>query len=132
LRTLATRLIRAYEIDPEVVRFRMKAGGLLLGVDTAIPCGLIVNELVTNSLKHAFGAAQNGKTREIEIDLLPEEGHRVTLLVRDNGVGLPEGAEFESFGLGLVKAMAEQLGGTISVSRGNGTEFRLSFAVPSD
>ena len=98
-----------------------------LNIETAIPCGLIVNELLTNSLKHAFPNKRHGN---VEIKLCTDESGEITLIVRDDGVGFPEGIDFEkteSLGLRLVDVLMKQLGGTINVNYGDGTEFRMIF-----
>src|SRR5262249_27217763 len=70
LRGLVSEIFRSCQVDPEEVRFRITADQVLVSADTAIPCGLIVHEVVTNSLKHAFGPLQgNSKDREVAIEL---------------------------------------------------------------
>jgi PAS domain S-box-containing protein len=136
LRGLVCEIFRSYEVDPEAVRFRVEADELFVGPDTAIPCGLIVHELVTNSLKHAFGPRErDNKNGEVAISLIPQDGNCVTLIVRDNGGGLPKHIYFGSpgsSGLHLVKAMVEQLGGAVEILTTNGTEFRLTFPIPEE
>ncbi len=92
-----------------------------------MPCGLIINELVCNSLKYAFpDRTTNGK---VSIDL-SKETDRYVLRVSDNGIGLPEGFDFfnaNSLGFRLVKILANQIGATIDVHSGNGTQFIISF-----
>jgi two-component sensor histidine kinase len=99
-----------------------------MGIDVAIPCGLIINELVSNSLKHAFPA---GKKGEIEISLSSIDEDMIELLARDNGIGMPEGFDFrktESLGLHIVDILVEnQLHGEITLNNNNGTEFRIKF-----
>jgi PAS domain S-box-containing protein len=98
-----------------------------LGIDTAIPCGLIINELVSNSLKHAFPGNREGEIRIVFHSL----SGGIELIVCDNGVGLPDGMDFrntESLGLHLVTILAEgQLGGEISLDKSKGTAFRITF-----
>jgi two-component sensor histidine kinase len=101
---------------------------ITFGVDTAIPCGLIVHELVANALKHAF---PGGKPGEIHLDLRADENGRYTLRVRDNGVGFPEDVDFrrvESLGLRLVNMLTQQLDGVIELQRNGGTTFTITFA----
>jgi two-component sensor histidine kinase len=103
-----------------------------LDVDTTIPCALIINELVSNSLKHAFPASRRAEgAGEICIDL-HRDIDRFLLTVSDNGVGLPEGFEIEncnSLGLKLVAVLVKQLAGTIRIGTGAGAEFTISFAA---
>jgi len=89
-------------------------------VDTAIPCGLIVNELITNCLKHAFPGDDKG---EICIELLKTDDKHV-LNVKDNGVGFPEDIDFKntkSLGLQLVNNLVSQVDGTIELDGSNGS-----------
>ena len=91
-------------------------------------CGLIINELVSNSLKHAFPGEKKG---EIEISLSSISNDMIGLLVQDNGIGIPEGIDFrktESLGLHIVNILVEnQLHGEITMNNDNGTEFRIRF-----
>jgi two-component sensor histidine kinase len=98
-----------------------------IGVDTAIPCGLMLNELVSNALKHAFVGAPSGK---LEVRL-SRERQRLTLSVADDGVGLPPGLQpriAATLGLDLVFTFAEQLEADVQVETGAGTRFIISFA----
>jgi two-component sensor histidine kinase len=98
-----------------------------LMIDTAIPCGLIVNELVSNALKHAF--VEERETPEIRVSFETRDGHCL-LVVSDNGIGLPPDVDIEdspSLGLQLVKILTGQLQGTIDIDRDEGTIFNLSF-----
>jgi PAS domain S-box-containing protein len=98
-----------------------------LDIDRAIPCGLIINELVTNSLKYAFPDGRNGN---IGILFDSSANGKYELIVSDNGIGLPHGFDpgyMYSLGFDLVNALATQLGGTLEISSVNGTTFRLRF-----
>ena len=99
---------------------------IVLNMDTAVPCGLIINELVTNSIKFAFPGVKTGK---IYIKLHYKDGSLI-LIIGDNGIGLPEGMDFESsekLGLQLVKTLTDQLEGTIQYNGENGAEFKIEF-----
>jgi two-component sensor histidine kinase len=99
-----------------------------LDVNKATPCGLILNELLCNALKHAFPAGRSG---EIRIDLRVDAAQQVTLVVSDTGIGLPTELDFpnaESLGLQLISTLTEQLDGTLVLDRGNGTVFTLIFS----
>jgi PAS domain S-box-containing protein len=99
---------------------------LSLDIDTAITCGLITNELVTNCLKHAFPENRGGV---ISINLFSEEGKRV-LTVRDDGIGLPDKFDLtrtNTLGLKMVTMLTKQLEGTLHVAVNNGTEIRIFF-----
>jgi PAS domain S-box-containing protein len=124
---LAAYLFRSYEGNSGAVKFNVEAEDVLLGVDTAIPCGLIINELVSNSLKHAF---PNGGDGSINIRLRPTGTERLTLTVKDDGVGLPPDFDVRntpSLGLQLVNTLARQLGGEVEVGCGAGAEFKITF-----
>jgi two-component sensor histidine kinase len=100
---------------------------LSLDVNTALACGLIVNELVTNSLKHAFPEGRKGEIL-VSLNAVGEEDFQLT--VRDNGTGMPEHIDLqqpESLGLDLVVSLAKQLDGTVEFTTGNGTEFQVRF-----
>ena len=128
IKGLVVHLFQSYGINSEVIRVRQNIGDILLGVDTAIPCGLIVNEIVSNSLKYGFPA---GKPGEIRLDLRSAPEHRFRLIVSDNGLGLPENLDFRSspsLGLRLVNKLADQLEGTLKVDRSDGTRFMVEFA----
>jgi two-component sensor histidine kinase len=127
MQRLADHLLRSYRADPQSVAVKVDIGQVSLNADTAIQCGLIVNELVSNSLKHAFSTDQVG---EIGIGMQQEGGNRVILTVSDNGVGLPPDislSEAESLGLQLVAMLIQQLEGEIEVERNGGTTFKIQF-----
>ena len=101
---------------------------VLLNVDTASPCGLIINELISNAIKHAFPDGKYGKV-SINIGLVRKNKYK--LIFRDNGVGFPENINFrdtETLGLQLINTLVEQLDGTIELIVNNGTEFKISFS----
>lgn len=126
IKNLAAYLFRSYEVHAGAVVLNVEAEDVLLGVDTAIPCGLIINELVSNSLKHAFPGGGGGS---INIRLRPADAERLTLVVADDGVGLPDGFDVRSppsLGLQLVNTLARQLGGEVLVSEGAGAEFSIT------
>jgi PAS domain S-box-containing protein len=109
-------------------RIQLDIADVGLGVDTAIPCGLIINELVSNSLKHAFPKGRKGK---ILVRLQPDDGGGFVLTVSDDGVGLPKGLDMaatESLGLQLVGALVRQMGGSMEVARSGGTAFVIHFS----
>lgn len=98
-----------------------------LDVDTAIPCGLIITEVVSNSLKYAF---PEGKKGEIHIEFTEDDNGEFTLIVSNNGVAFPEDLDFrnaKSLGLRLVTALTDQLKGTIELDRSCGTLFKITF-----
>jgi PAS domain S-box-containing protein len=126
-RSLATTLFRSYRSDESNVSLEVDFGDVSLGIDAAVPCGLIINELLSNALKHAFPAGRGGK-----VTLgLRAQGGMMRLTVKDDGIGFPRGLDLtrpESLGLQLVNTLVAQIGGVLEVDRSNGTEFRIAFA----
>lgn len=128
LRDLVTELFRAYRVRKDGIKIQTTIEHVHLGIDTAIPCGLILNELVSNALKHAFPGERKG---EVWIDLGPTNVDEFELTVRDDGIGLPKGFDWQqckSLGLKLVLGLTKQLGGKMEVHRAAGTTFRLTFS----
>ncbi|MGB9978280.1 PAS domain S-box protein [Methanobacterium sp.] len=131
IKDLTDSLFLTYKISPYVVKLNKKIDNIFFDVNTAIPCGLIINELVTNSLKHAFPQTTDpeSKNNEIQIKLLQSQNNFV-LIVSDNGLGLPENIDFkstESLGLRLVNSLVRQLDGDIKIDRTEGTKFKIIF-----
>jgi PAS domain S-box-containing protein len=130
VRHLTAHLLRSYGVNSHAIALKVNAEKVLLDIDTAIPCGLIINELVSNALKHAFPPGSEG---EIRVDLHAEADNpdgrgRLSLVVSDNGAGLPSQLDFrhtESLGLQLVSTLADQLEGTIELDRQEGTTFKI-------
>jgi len=128
IESLIDELLQTYNIPLGTVTFTTDIENVRLSLDTAIPCGLIVNELMSNSLKHAF---LDGRTGEVRIALQHANGAH-TLTVADNGVGFPADLDFrttDSLGMQLVVTLVNQLEGTIESNRENGTAFVISFHV---
>jgi PAS domain S-box-containing protein len=126
---LVTNLFRSYGGGSGNIALRMDLKEARLNVDTAIPCGLIVNELVTNALKYAF---PDGRRGVISISFRPE-GDQYVLEVGDDGVGLPEGYRADgskSLGLLLVTSLVSQLDGTLDIDTSAGTRFTIRFRKP--
>jgi PAS domain S-box-containing protein len=125
---LANYLYAGTVKDRDLICLKVDAGDVSLGVDEAIPCGLIVNELLSNSLKHAF---PDGREGEISIRCRAGEDGWITLTVSDNGVGMPTGLDFrntETLGLQLVTMLVKQLRGRITIdSEPGGTAAKLAF-----
>ena len=123
-------LYRSYKIDPKNIQLKVYIEEIPLGIDLAVPFGLIINELVSNSIKHAFPAVtpQAGK---IQIMIKSKEDDGIEFFYGDNGVGLPKDFDFDqtnTLGLRLVKILAEdQLLGTLRVDRRGGTKYRIQF-----
>lgn len=133
VRSLTRNLFSVYRVGMEDIDIKLDLDELHLDVNTAIPLGLIVNELVSNSLKHAFPEERAGrKEGKICLSLSSNGKGEVRLIVSDNGVGLPKDFDFrqtESLGLQLVNDLVEQLDGSLQVQRKRGTAFKITFHV---
>jgi PAS domain S-box-containing protein len=130
IQDLVSSLFTSYEVDEYTISLRINiADHIFLGLDTAIPCSLIVHELVSNSLKYAFPAGRNG---EINIELKENNDNTFTLIVADNGIGLPFNYNFKdtaSLGWQLVDALTNQLVGNLNILDAIGVGFHITFAV---
>lgn len=133
LRRLTGYLANAYGVGGRV-RIHMDVRDVLLGVDTAIPLGLIVNELVSNALKHAFPDGRHGEIA-LWLTRIEDEAdqHWYELVVQDNGKGFPDNVDYrntDSLGLQLVQVLSRQLRGHVELSVNGGTRFSLHFPEP--
>ena len=127
LERLLSNLFYSYGVNGEFIETKFDLEESTISIDTAIPCGLIVNELVTNSLKYAF---PDGKKGKIEV-LMRSSNGTYTLTISDNGIGLPESFEpenAETLGLQLVNSLVRQIDGVLELTRNCGTEFKISFS----
>lgn len=127
LRTLTGHVCRSYGVDPSHLTLELAVEDIAFDVDTGLTCGLIVDELVSNCLKHAF---PNGRAGRVTVELRTENGEWSLLRVSDDGVGLPlDGVlnDPDSLGLELVSLMADKLDGTVSLQSGMGTEWHVRF-----
>jgi PAS domain S-box-containing protein len=130
LRSLLSYLWRAYGTEASGVRLTVDVEPVMLSVNTAVPFGLILNELVGNALKHAFRDRAEG---EVIVSFRGGAPGRVRLSVRDNGTGLPAGVDWRqarSLGLRLVQMLAGQLRAAVEVSSAGGTEFTITLEEP--
>lgn len=123
---LSNDLFRVYGINQDVVKLNIDIKDVLLNINTAIPCGLIINELVSNSLKHAF---PDNRKSKIKIAMSSLNNNEIELTVSDNGIGIPEEVDIKStksLGLHLVTILAEdQLKGEIKLDKTKGTKFHM-------
>ncbi|MCZ6671340.1 MAG: PAS domain S-box protein [Verrucomicrobia bacterium] len=131
LNLLLRQVFRTFELGSLRVTSRVEFKNIYLSLNKAIPCALIINELVTNSLKYAF----NGKdTGEIRIQAEQENG-TLTLVVRDDGCGIGDSVDIdtsETLGLKIVRTLTRQIGGTLEISNQDGTHFKLTFEPGRD
>lgn len=140
IQKLANELFRSYVVGNQDIHLKLEMENAFLGMDTGIPLGIIINELVSNSLKHAFPRGRGGEV-QIKLNRLNTcesknrdkdscEASEFRLTVSDNGTGLPENIDFRhtsSLGLQLVNILVDQIGGNIELKRENGAEFRINF-----
>jgi len=127
IRSLMDFLSSSFRADAGTIRPRLQLCEVFLSIEDAIPCGLIVNELVSNCLKHAFPGQRRG---EIDVELRGSKEGQVTLIVRDDGIGLPGDLDLQNvdtMGLKLVTALTGQIKGRLELSREKGTQFTISF-----
>ena len=128
VKTLTAKLFQTYSTGIEGVEFEVEVGDVYLGVDSAIPCTLVLNELISNALKHAFPEGRKGNLKVMFQQVAENE---MELTVSDDGIGMPENLDFrgsESFGLHLVTILVEdQLKGEIELDRTEGTSIHIRF-----
>lgn len=127
---LSASIFQSYDVNPGKITFNSKIDDIFLNIDYAIPCGLIINELITNSIKYAFPDEKKGN---INVEFRHAGDKMYELIVSDNGKGLTKDIDFKrtkSLGLHLVTLLAEkQLHGTITLNQTNRTEFRIKFGA---
>lgn len=124
-RFLATQLFSFYGKDTRMVHLEFAMEKILLDINTAVPLGLLMNELISNSLRHAFPGGREGV---ISISG-GYKGDLITLVVRDNGIGIPKDFNWKnttSLGMGLISSLVDQVDGTITLNRENGTMFTIT------
>jgi len=135
IRTLANEMFQTYVYDPSTVKLNLMVEDIMLDVNTAIPLGLILNELLTNSMKYAFPSEGlngiNGQINgNINVNLFKNNGN-YTMIVEDDGVGFPDDVDMEntdSLGLQLINSLTDQIDGDIILNRTNGTSFTIKFS----
>ena len=126
IQSLVINLFHTYNVHHDTIRVKTQLKNITLGIDKAIPCGMLINELVTNALRHAF---PDGRKGTIRIGLY-SSNDKHTLLIMDDGIGLPVNIytrQSKSLGLQLVNSLVDQLGGTLEVIRRKGTTFKVMF-----
>ena len=128
IRTLATGLCRFYTIPGVEVQLDIVVDEVALGLDTAVPCGLIINELISNALKHGFNNHE-GRAAVIDVHFVKDQD-QFRLRISDNGAGLPEGFDLGrsgSMGMEIVDILTQQLEGNLSYQSNAGTQFLIEF-----
>ncbi len=131
VRTLVTHLLSSYGVEPARVQTDIDIMDVFIDMDTAVCCGLIVNELVSNALKYAFPSDRVGRVR---VHFGKNENQSFLLSVSDDGIGLPTQVDWsntESLGFRIVRVLVNQIGGSLEVAPPPGTNFRLLFPATS-
>lgn len=124
---LSKDLYHTYTLDKSLVKLVLNIEVIKLNIDTSIPFGLILNELLTNSLKHAF---PDGRSGMITVELQQDFDGRLKLSVSDNGIGFPSDLDFkttESLGMMIINTLTQQIEGEINLDQSNGTKFTVIF-----
>ena len=133
IKDLADNLLLTYRLGNKNINLNTDLDlDVFLDMDNAVPLGIIINELVSNSLKYAFSDKNDGKIR-IKLHREEDNNNSFILSVSDNGIGIPKNIEIEelnSLGLQLVTTLVDQLDGELELKRNNGTEFIIRFNVP--
>jgi two-component sensor histidine kinase len=132
IRELAVYLFQSHNASGRGIRLQLQADDLCLAINPAVTCGLLLNELISNALKHAFPGGRSG---EIRIAFQAAPDGQLALVVADDGVGFPPGSGLyttESLGLQLVNALTAQLNGTIDLECQHGVRFTIKFRDHGD
>ena len=127
IRELARTLLYTYNSRRIDILINISADEVYLDINSAVPCGLIINEIISNACKHAFVGRSKGS---IDIEFLKNNGI-FQLSVKDDGIGMPEGTDltnFNSLGISLVNALASQLGAHLEVKTTTGVSYKLTFS----
>lgn len=129
LEDLVSNVFASYNVNASLIHLELNIEEIFLNIETATPCGLIVNELVSNTMKHAFPDDKDGI---LSVECYQENNHElIHLIIRDNGIGFPDNLDFrntDSMGFQVVCTLIEQLEGTIELERSHGTTFHLKFS----
>ncbi len=129
-RFLATQLFSFYTIDTRRVNLDVTLRRMMVDINTAVPLGLIMNELVSNALKHAFS---DGRKGTLAIRGGTDEKGQITLVIGDDGVGVPPDFDLQNsptLGMRLVTSLVDQIGGSITLDTRNGTVFTIAASIP--
>ena len=129
LQSFVPTLIQSYSVRPDLIAVELEVDDVKLPIDAAIPCGLIVNELISNAMKHAF---PDGRSGVICVAFAHDGERDATVTVSDDGVGIPEGVNLEAsetLGVQLVSLLAGQLGGEMTFTRSRPTQFVVRFPL---
>lgn len=127
IESLVSYLVNQHLSPEDHIKYIVEVEDIEFNIETAIPCGLMINELVSNSLKYAFTNVEKG---EIQISLKKLKADKFELIIKDNGIGLPDDLELEnmdSLGLKLAYSLISQIEGELVLDRNHGTKFKITF-----
>lgn len=127
IQSLTRHLFRSYKVNPKLITIKTNIRDIFLTVDIAMPCSLIISELVSNALKYAFPDERGG---EVQIDFTIRDDGWYSMTIGDNGIGLPENIDIEkteTLGMQLLNTLSRQLRGEFALSRTEGTTFTITF-----
>lgn len=127
IKRLVISLLHVFNVKETNIQVEMNIEPISLDISTAIPLGLIINELISNSLKHAFPEGQKGKIR---LDFQKDDNNSCSLIIKDNGVGLPKNITFQNpqtLGFQLINDLIDQIDGIVDVIQRGGTTFKILF-----
>ncbi len=127
VRNLVNNLFRTYGINISGLKLEYELDEVPLNIDTAIPCGLVINELISNALKYAFKGRDEGK---LQVELKKLDDGKLKLMIADDGVGFPDDIDYretDSLGLQLVVTLVGQIKGEIDLDNSNGSKFTIIF-----
>jgi len=127
IQSFSTHLFQTYMVDSTKIKLNMDVDDIQIDINKAIPCGILLNELVSNSIKHAFPSGRKG---QIKIRLKQTKAGRISLEVKDNGVGFPKNIDFrkpETLGLQLINDLSKQIRATLRVEIKAGTKITVVF-----
>jgi PAS domain S-box-containing protein len=134
IQALASKIISTYSVNGNV-KMNIQIDNVKLGVDIAVPCGLMINEMISNSVKHAFPGGREGEITIEMHEIQVSAGKQYLLRVKDNGIGLPEGFDIASattLGMVLIHSLVGQLNGTLDLKSTGGTEYTIVIGKKAD
>jgi two-component sensor histidine kinase len=137
IRTMATHMMSIHEISERCIKLELDLDEIFLDINQSIPLGLITHELISNSFQHAFPEQSlfndiNQREKRVQVTLKKNKDQKAELLVKDNGVGLPENYKDRlktSLGMILVKDLVTQLKGEMSIDQRIGTAVKIKFCL---
>jgi two-component sensor histidine kinase len=132
IRSLSNQLVKKYTMDNCNIRLDMDVEELFLYIEIMIPCGLIINELITNALKYAFPSRTEG-TLHVGLKRGTDNSDNIVMTVIDNGIGMPEGLNIcntRTLGMMIIVSLVKQLNGSLELEGSDGTTFKITLRAP--